>query len=64
MHRLLARFASLFITIIVLAVNSSASAATPFTRATLHGRSYSHRPYYKPYQGVKHRGLVRLFTNR
>ncbi|WP_262892021.1 hypothetical protein [Hymenobacter cavernae] len=39
----------------MLLTNSAALAGTPFTKALLHGRTYAHRPYYKPYH--KHHGL-------
>jgi len=55
------RFAASFLLLFVLLSSTDMLAATPYTRAVTRGRAYSHRPFYKQYQGTKHRGFMSLF---
>jgi hypothetical protein len=53
---LLARFASLFLLIVLLLSGVSASAAdgSPYERAVRRGRILEHRPNYRLYKPIKH----------
>ncbi|OUJ75498.1 hypothetical protein BXP70_05665 [Hymenobacter crusticola] len=60
MHTCFTRFAAFALLLFVMLSATATFAATPYTRAVTRGHGYAHRPYYKPYHGAKHRGLLSL----